>query len=281
MSDQREPLTPVDADRVARLLASLGFHHFEIHSVESTESTNADAAALLRHGAKAGTVVVSATQTQGRGRLDREWVDQGNDSLSFSAIIHPPGVVPVENYGWISLLAGLAVVNVLRKHGVDASTKWPNDVIIDGPSEDGSSSFRKLGGILSEGQDDYVIVGIGLNLTSEKADLPTSSATSAAIEGGRELDREVILVDVLVELATLIDGWSDAYGDAEGAGLLAQYVESNATVGKDVEVVHATGADSGNVVGRALGIDEYGQLIVESSGGNNTLVSAGDVQHLR
>src|SRR5690606_15146102 len=91
---------------------------------------------------------------------------------------------PLERYGWIPLLAGLAMTRAVRAllAGGSRATadsvvlKWPNDVLIDG---------AKVSGILAELLPDGagVVVGAGLNLSIPREELPVPTATSLTLAG--------------------------------------------------------------------------------------------------
>lgn len=281
MPDQIDPLTPVDAERVHSLCLDHGLRDVAVHSVSETESTNADAAKLAKQGIRGWQIVVAATQTAGRGRLDRQWTDQGVDSLSFSLAVRVPPIIPVENWGWIPLLAGLAVTTVIRGHGVPATTKWPNDVIVQpAPTEPTTNATnepaspgtepptttaltapgtnatlepttgpttatpgaKKLVGILSEAVDGHAVVGVGINLTAKAEQLPLPTATSVAEAGGANLSREGVLAEILVEFDKLWRTWTDCYGDASAAGLDLAYAELSSTIGSQVSITGIPGS---------------------------------------
>lgn len=314
MSDQLNQLTPVDGHQVETLCAERGLSAVAVHSVLTTESTNADAVELVRGlvrlgGARANTasdiadynVVVTATQTAGRGRLTRKWIDQGGDSLLFSLVSQVPPAIAPEYWGWIPLLAGMAVTSVLRTHGVAAKTKWPNDVIIEDRDLGGVANtkaddfgvaggilhqtYKKLVGILSEAVDGYVVVGIGVNLTANSAQLPDPNSVSALGVGGVNLTRELILAEILVEFNALWQRWVASAGDAALAQLDIQYCELSATIGAQVQVSgfgsNSETSRNSKYVGLALAVDQRGQLVIEIADGVRTAISVGDIQHLR
>ena len=82
----------------------------------STGSTNADAADQVREGAPEGFTVVSDEQTGGRGRLGRAWESPTGAGLAMSVVLRP--VVVDRHWGWLPLLAGVAVSDALRDVGV-------------------------------------------------------------------------------------------------------------------------------------------------------------------
>jgi BirA family transcriptional regulator, biotin operon repressor / biotin---[acetyl-CoA-carboxylase] ligase len=187
--------------------------------------------------------------------------------------------IPAERTGWLPLLVGVAVVDALRGVGVPAALKWPNDVVVVGSTRDGGPGPRKLGGLLAERvhEADAVVVGIGLNIGLGADELPVPTATSTAIEGV-EVSREDLLVDLLDGLRGRYLAWVAAGGDAGACGLLADYRSHCVTLGVDVRA-HLPGGEV--LEGRAVDVDETGRLRIAGGDGAQSLLSAGDVEHLR
>ena len=139
------PRRPLDADRLEQALRSRGAEGWTPRLLGTTTSTNADALAAAAGGAAAGLVVVAEEQTAGRGRLDRTWTAPASSSLLVSMLLRPPASVPVRAWGWLPLLAGLAVAAAVQEAaGVDARLKWPNDVVVDGPGWRGDPGPRMM-----------------------------------------------------------------------------------------------------------------------------------------
>lgn len=234
-----------------------------------TGSTNADLRAAATAGdATPGHVVVADHQGSGRGRLDRTWESPAGAGLLFSALVDP-GDVAMDRWGWLPLLAGLAVAEGARAAaGVDLRVKWPNDVLHDG---------RKVAGVLCERVDvaeaKLAIVGIGLNVSTAADQLPVSHATSLALAGANNLDRPSLLAAILERLDARIGAWRAADGDAAEAGLADLYLAASATLGRDVSV-EVPGGET--VAGHALRVDTSGALVLRTVDGERT-ISAGDL----
>jgi BirA family biotin operon repressor/biotin-[acetyl-CoA-carboxylase] ligase len=235
-----------------------------------TDSTNSDLREAAAAGtAKPGQVLIAIAQRAGRGRLDRRWESEPGTGLTFSVLLDPSSVA-VALWGWLPLLAGLAVAEGAGgAAGVPLRVKWPNDV----QSADG----RKVAGILSERVDTAegprAVVGVGLNVSSTPAQLPVPTAGSLAMAGGRVADPGAILGAVLARLDARLADWRAAAGDAAAAGLLDAYTAASVTVGADVTVTLPGGEA---VTGRAVRIDRDGSLVLRTAGGERT-ISAGDV----
>ena len=94
----------------------------------------------------------------------------------------------------------------------------------------------KLAGILAQSNEDAVVIGIGLNVATPVAELPVDTATSLALCGATDIDRNQLLIAILSRLDARVAQWVDVGGDAEACGLAAAYRELCATLGQDVAV---------------------------------------------
>ena len=247
----------------------------------STGSTNADLAARARAGEPAGLVLTTDDQVAGRGRLARQWTVPPRSSIAVSVLIAPR--VPVERWGWLSLLTGVAVVRALTAvAGLPAVLKWPNDVLVPVREPDGGTVERKVCGILAEAVETpggpAVVMGIGLNVSQDADELPVPTATSVRLAGGAVTDRDTLLRAVLRRLADDVRSWDDAGGDPRASGLGAAYREACSTVGRRV-AVHLPGRPP--LEGVCEGVDDDGRLLVRDDTGGDHALAAGDVVHVR
>ncbi|MCU1526693.1 MAG: hypothetical protein JWP75_456 [Frondihabitans sp.] len=245
--------------------------------LEETGSTNDDLVSLAPE-VDDSTVVVSLGQRSGKGRLDRRWTAPRGQMLAASVLLRPGGQVPDDVWGWFSLVAGFVLKGVLQDElpGREVQLKWPNDVQVGGD---------KISGILAElttrdGRADAVVLGVGLNLTIDRENLPTSTSTSLLLEG-REGTAEEMADEVL---ASFVAGWRRAsatlLGGGDGAARLRDAVAAACdTIGRRVRV-ELPGGDM--AYGTATGLDPRGRLVVLQDDNAGTLtVAAGDVTHLR
>ena len=262
---------PLSADILRRAVLEPGSFWSDLVVLDETGSTNAVAAAYAAGPGADRIVVVAEHQTAGRGRLDRSWEAPPRSALTLSALVRPAGV-PSARWPWLPLIAGLAVAASLQRTAEVATTlKWPNDVMV---------ADRKLGGVLVEridapGVAPAAVIGIGINVSQTRNELPVPEATSLLLEGASTLDRSVLLKAVLRGLGGLLGRWQAAGGAV--AGLHDAYVEASSTVGRAVRV----SLPGGEVVeGDAVAVDDSGRLIVRTDSGERSL-GAGDVLHLR
>ena len=180
--------------------------------------------------------------------------------------------MPPARLGWIGLLGGVAVAEAVARVAVPMTTtalKWPNDLLL---------GRRKAAGILAAGcPDGRVVLGIGLNVSLQEDELPRADATSLLLAGASTLDRALLAAAILDELDTRLRSWRSAAGDPRTSGLRAAYLGRCATVGQQVRA-ELPGGDE--LVGRAVGVDTDGALVIDGPAGRRSLAAA-DVHHLR
>ena len=124
----------------------------ELIYLPETTSTMDVAAQKAREGAPHLTTVIADFQTQGRGRQGKVWTDLAECNLAMTLIIRI-GAEPT-----LPLVASLAVAQALQTcvdAEADVTIKWPNDLHLKG---------LKVAGILVEKQEDWALLGIGINV---------------------------------------------------------------------------------------------------------------------
>ncbi len=225
--------------------------------VQTTASTNADLISVSGNG----LIRVAHEQTAGKGRLGRDWVSRPGDGLTFSVRLEVPPTVSA--WGWLPLMAGLAVADAVRASGVEQiGVKWPNDVVASG---------GKVAGILSVRDGSSAIVGIGINLDFAGM-RPDVHAVSVAELGG-DADADRILATVIRGLHEWLRRFVEAAGDADRCGLIQAYCDQCVTMDRSVTVAGVGDTFQGHVTG----IDATGQLVVRTQDGSVRRVAAADV----
>jgi len=245
---------------------------FRVEVLDAAPSTNALVADRARDGEPEGLVLVTEHQTAGRGRLDRVWVTPPRAALTGSFLLRPR--VPAERWPLLPLLTALAVTDAIAASGGGAGPacvlKWPNDVLHDD---------LKLAGILLERVDTRTgpaaVVGVGVNVTTTRDELPVPTAGSLVLAGLREPDRAALLRALVVALHRRYAAWVRS---GDGA-LLRGYRERCDTVGRRVRVDLPHGS---LLEGEAVGVADDGALLVRPDGSDTPRpVHAGDVVHVR
>ena len=262
---------PLHAGALRAALLTPGALWTELDVLPQTTSTNAVLRDRALRGRSSGLVVFAEHQTAGRGRLERTWTAPPRSGLTMSALIRPDDVA-VANWSWIGLAAGLAVAAAVRDvAAVPAELKWPNDVVVDD---------RKLGGILVERVEAApypaaAVIGIGLNVSLRRAELPVPTATSLALEGAATTDRSLLARAILRLLEGVLGDWQHSGGEPSH-GLRLAYTQACSTIGRRVRLELPDGT---NAWGEAVGVDGSGRLLVATCAGQEAF-SAGDVLHL-
>lgn len=279
--------------------------------VGETGSTNADVVAGVSANPAAWpdlSVLIANSQIAGKGRMDRVWEVPAGTAMISSILLRPadlaahpgaPAFAPT-GFAWLSVLAGIALCQaVAAETGAQAALKWPNDVLLNG---------RKLAGILAQlvapgavrtgaaaGATAHtpaegggrtgaaVVVGMGVNISQQRAELPVDRATSLELETGAPVDRNLLLPAYLLRFAVLYQDFVAVGGDAMrplGGGESVHGLASGlmATLGTDVRAELPGGR---MLFGTAVRLGPGGELELRDATGGMHTVSAGDVVHLR
>ena len=233
---------------------------------KEVDSTNNYARQLAEQGAGHGTVVVAETQTAGKGRRGRGWVSPAGSAIYMSCILRPP-IEPFQASA-LTLVAAMAVERAISGMlDVRPLIKWPNDLIIEG---------RKICGILTEMSSDmdgihYVVVGIGIN--ANQMTFPEEIqqvATSLALASGKKVRRAALVAAIMNDL----ENYYQSFIKTADMSLLAEsYNQKLVNCSKPVAVIEP----AGTWMGRALGINAQGELMVEQEDGRIKNVLSGEV----
>ncbi|MCZ9301414.1 biotin--[acetyl-CoA-carboxylase] ligase [Corynebacterium marquesiae] len=286
-------MTALDLERIRTALAD---DFTTIDFVEKTGSTNTDL--MQATNVADGTVLLADEQLSGKGRLGRTWTAPAGSQVIFSVLLLPESL---DHLGTLPLAAGLAVTDSIE----GTVLKWPNDVHIDGNKlcgilaeagpvgqafkaapkteltkvEVGKAEVNKAEvnkaevnkaevnkAVGSAAPSARVVVGMGINVTLTREDLPIEKATSLELEG-RDTDRTELAITVLKNLRRRIAQWEN-----QDPQLLRDYRAVCSSLGQEVRLE----TPSGDVTGHVDEIGEDGRIMVAGE-----YYSAGDVTHLR
>ena len=155
---------------------------------------------MLAEDEAEGAIAVAEEQTEGRGRLGRNWEAPAGTSVLVSVLLLPS--VAASRLPELSLVAGNAVAEaILEVTGIEPAIKFPNDVLIGG---------RKVAGILAESSEGRVVLGIGVNVNQTVEQLPAKAQTeptSLRLELGEPVSRLQLLTAILLQLERAYDAW--------------------------------------------------------------------------
>ena len=251
---------------------SLPHKHFsllgkEISIYREVSSTNSIAQLMALSGAPDGTIIMSMSQTAGRGRMKRQWSCPSSKGILMSMVLRPE--LPMQFVPQLTLLCGVVVADTIRKvTGCAAGIKWPNDIVIGG---------KKVCGILAQssfarGAPSYVIMGVGINVNQNTNQLPLDcrdTSTSLRLELGENVSRFKILKEFII-------AWEEHFQCFLKGGhqyLRTKWIENNVTLGRIVTV----NKEIDSIQGLAVDISEIGGLIVSFSDGSTEEFLAGDL----
>lgn len=224
----------------------------KVYFFDEITSTNEYAKKLANDNVEEGVIVISDSQTNGKGRLNRNWISNKGDGIFLSLILRPN--IELFSVTQITLLAGICVCNAIRMcTNLDAKIKWPNDIIINN---------KKVCGILTEvsAQIDkvsYVILGIGINVNNESFNESIKNkATSIFLELGNKLERQKIIGYFLKEFENRYFKYKK---EKNFLIFLDEYKNLCINIGKEVKVIYY----NKEIKGVVLDISPLGEIILK------------------
>jgi BirA family transcriptional regulator, biotin operon repressor / biotin---[acetyl-CoA-carboxylase] ligase len=267
-----EPLCLLSAPHIlAQLSSSRREQVGAIEILHSIDSTNTHALRQVQSGTldlAAGRcwLCLAETQSAGKGRRGRDWVSPFGHNLYLSLVREfSNGAAALDG---LSLVVGLAVATALADCGYRGlQLKWPNDVLLDG---------RKLAGILLEVSGDvsglcHVVIGIGLNLRSDKAAMAAVEQPWIALDqaGFQWQKRNQLAGSLLNKLLTALQ----MFEHSGFAPFMPKWQEYDCTFGRDIALLTASGA----VPGKGRGVNQNGALLLETVDGSVQRFHGGEV----
>lgn len=235
-----------------------------LYVLESVDSTNNYAKTLAAEGAPHGTAVIAQTQTGGRGRLGRSFFSPPGAGMYLSVILRP--AVGTNRALSVTSAAAVAVCRAVEKFiDEDAQIKWVNDVYIAG---------KKVCGILTEavsdlesGSVEFLVVGIGINLTCEAFPPELREiATALSEHSKKKVELAELIAAVLYEL-------EQVYQQLDTAAFMPEYRQRSCVVGKWVKAIRA-GTEHEVFI---KDIDDTGALIAENRVGEPERINSGEI----
>ncbi|MFH0868057.1 MAG: biotin--[acetyl-CoA-carboxylase] ligase [Candidatus Woesearchaeota archaeon] len=232
---------------------------FKFYYFKTLTSTNDKAKYLAKKGLDK-IIVTANKQIKGRGRFNREWAS-GLGGLYMTLLLKEKDL---DRAKYLALIASLAVAKTIKKLGLDAQVKWPNDVLVND---------KKICGILAEsifGKEKYALVGIGVNVNQTKFDKKISNtATSLKIESNKNYDLKKIINEITKQFNILYQ----YYKIKDYKKIISIWKKYSHTIGRKIKVKTLAGAYSG----KAIGIDKECNLILRLDNRKLKKIVEGDV----
>ncbi len=228
--------------------------HIEVF--QKVTSTNDMLIDLAKKDAKEWTVIVAEKQTNGKGRQKRSFFSPIDDGVYFSILLRPSFLI--EDASMITVMTAAAVTEIIEeKYHIELKIKWVNDIFKDG---------KKICGILTEGSFnveygafDYLVVGIGINLSKPDGGYPKELKDIIA----PLFDNKMTARKKNCLIASILENIYKYYFDMQSKSYLKIYQNKQYLIGKEVDIYQA---DKKTAFGKVIGVDDKGRLMVEANG---------------
>lgn len=213
------------------------------------------------------TVIIAISQTSGRGRFDRKWVDLGEGNLFMTIVLKPSNLFE-EVYANLTQYLSVVLTKILEEYGLSPKIKWPNDVLVNDAKISGILCETVMQGTNFNG----LVLGIGVNLNADKGDLKQIKekvATALNIE----LEREYVDKNLFTE--KLLNEFFKNYEEFLKQGFLMikkEYIERCNFLGKEISVKVFNDKKSGI----AKTINDNGELVIEKNN-DEFILTMGDI----
>jgi BirA family biotin operon repressor/biotin-[acetyl-CoA-carboxylase] ligase len=222
--------------------------------LDEVDSTSNYAKELLNSEPPNGTVIISKKQSAGRGQQTNSW-ESPEGGLYYSCIVEAK---QDERLTIVTLACGIACQQAINElTGISPKLKWVNDIEINN---------KKAGGILvesrSRGKKSHLIIGIGLNVNNNPAELSgniKNNATSLKQESEQEFD----ILEIAAILSNTLEQMYETYQSGEHKRIKSLWLKSSKTFGQFVKFTFNGEAKEGIVID----ISETGELIIQAMDG--------------
>ena len=234
----------------------------KIISVQETTSTNDELKKIALSGEKDTVLYTADAQTAGRGRKGRSFFSPKDTGIYMSLIIHPD--LSAEECTLITPVCAVATAEAIEKvTGIKPGIKWVNDIFVGG---------RKVAGILTEGAftpkgSDYIIVGIGINLSEPEDGFPEEIKDIAGTLSAEADDlRERLIAETVNSFLGHLDG-------IKNRDFLPLYRKRLFFLGEEITV----SSPDGSYRAVAEDIDRMCRLTVKDENGEMKVLNSGEI----
>lgn len=247
------------------MIVNIGSKIIRIDQIDSTNNYAAEQ--ILTKRPQEGTLFISDRQVGGRGQASNRWESEPYQNLTFSVVLYPD-YLPIQEQFLISKAFSLSVVDFLRLHTDRVTIKWPNDIYVGN---------RKVCGMLIENSIHHdkigsCIVGIGLNINQMNFVSDAPNPISLKQITGKTLPLDLALTQLCNcmthRYAAILEDQCDA--------LHHDYLFALYRLGE----WHHFADQNTDYIGRILGVDEFGRLVIEDQKGRHSSYNFKEVRYL-
>lgn len=247
--------------KLNQTLIQSALRYGEVKVFEQIDSTNEY---MLEHYKQltSGSICLAECQTAGRGRRGRQWYSPVSENLYFSMLWqYERSALP--HLCSLSLAVAIIIAETFEYLRVpQIQIKWPNDIYYQG---------KKMGGILienrTEGENLYLVIGIGLNLAMPPIDAKVIDQPWADLSEFR-LDRNQLAASLAEQLQQMLI----SFPHLDVSELLTRWQKFDCYDQKPVQLL----TEQGSIYGIAQGINHKGELLINQNG-NITAFAIGEI----
>lgn len=238
--------------------SALSIGGIRVNIFDEIDSTNSEARRQIEQGMTSPALIISDTQTGGRGRMGRSFYSPASTGLYMSMVFK--ATEKAVNIVRFTTAAAVAVVlSIEELCGISTEIKWVNDIYLDG---------RKICGILCESflscGERYAVIGIGINLHTR--DFPPDIRDRATSLNPSGKIRNFLA-------ARIADNLCAFWRDISSPQIMEYYREHSMVLGKNIVF-----SENGEIFcGIAEDIDDNGALHVRLDNGLRKILSSGEI----
>ncbi len=240
-----------------KIISELVGERADILVFSEIDSTNTEAKRNIGLLGDLPIAFIAETQSAGRGRMGRSFYSPDRTGLYFSLLVKDKKQATESLF--VTTAAAVAIRRAIKRvSGTDTGIKWINDLYL---------KDKKVAGILVEavslGEERYLVIGVGINLTTESfPDEIKDIAASLGVDGIRNR----LAAECISELLQVLD-------DLSNARIIEEYRSASIVLGR--EIVYFSGEEKR--VGIAKSIDERGRLTVIEKSGEIITLGSGEI----
>lgn len=243
----------------------------KIYYFNTIDSTQNFALKLASKPHENGSIVISEQQTHGRGRQNRKWFSP-RGGIWLSVLLKPN--FEISQASLFPMLTSLALaISIEKVLKLKPKLKWPNDLTLNN---------KKVAGVLVDAsvesnQIDYLVIGVGINFKIQPSTISKIAKNSGNFYGIATLVKKKEKADPILLLQAFLYELEQLYSKLVAGNLHRiknEWEKRSSTIGRKVKI----SAPSGEIKGKATGIDDDGALLISSKGKTRRLL-VGDISY--
>lgn len=238
---------------------------YQIEIFETLPSTNDYLKQFYGKNKNKIKICLAEMQTNGKGRFNRRWHSPFGQNIYLSILY--PFTKKIDELSGLSLITGLSLCKTIEEaYSLPEAVfvKWPNDIII---------AKQKIAGILIEIQAEtnsicHPIIGIGINVNMTDSSWPSLRKLTNKI-----YDRNILCTKLINNFMHYIEQFNQH-------GFKSFMNEWRIRDNLNNKIIQVKSGNN-DFKGRALGIDQHGNLLLKTADNKIISFSSGDTTVLK